>query len=90
MTQQNHEERDRTWMNGYRMAWTRIFEEARRTLGYDNPAVAATAWIVEREETIVQLRDLCRTFGDNDWTDATYLPDIIEKHLAKQLYASRT
>ncbi len=41
--------------------------------------------ILEREVLIVQLRDVCDHFGDNDWNENIYLPDVIEKHLFKHL-----
>ena len=41
--------------------------------------------ILEREELIVQLRDVCDHFGDNDWDEKLHLPDVIEKHLFKHL-----
>jgi predicted secreted protein len=41
--------------------------------------------IIEREEAINTLRDLCREHGDNDWSDDLHLADIIDKHLGRHL-----
>ena len=53
-------------------------------LGYENEKPAA--WILEREDAIAQLRDLCEHFGDNEWSEDLHLADIIEKHLGKHLF----
>lgn len=45
----------------------------------------AEQWRKERHFTISALRTLCKEFGDNDWSDDLYLPDIINKHLAPYL-----
>lgn len=49
-------------------------------------SVAIPISVLERKQIILIPRDLCAEFGDNDWSDMTYLPDIIEKHLAKHLW----
>ena len=45
--------------------------------------------LIERHEAIASLRELCADFGDNDWPDELTLGDIIEKHLARHLYAAK-
>ena len=53
--------------------------------GTDSEAAHA-AWIIERSEIVAQLRDVCDSFGDNDWLDSLHLGDVIEKHLARHLF----
>lgn len=47
---------------------------------------AGAAWILEREATVAQLRQVCDDFGDNEWPDGLHLADVIEKHLARHLW----
>jgi predicted secreted protein len=47
-------------------------------------------WLVEREEAVQRLRDLCREFGDLDWTEHMHLADVIDKHLGNHLRAAKT
>ena len=54
-------------------------------IGIDHPAVAQAMWVIERQETINALRDLCEQLGDNDWPDDLHLGDVIEKHLVNYL-----
>ena len=59
-----------------------------RALGFNNAEaanMAHVAWIEERQAAVNALRDLCETFGDNDWPDELHLGDVIEKHLARPL-----
>ena len=39
----------------------------------------------ERQATVVALRVACQTYGDNDWDDDLFLPDVVEKHLVRVL-----
>jgi hypothetical protein len=39
----------------------------------------------EREDVIKLLRDRLEDYGDNDWPDELYLPDVLEKHLFRNL-----
>lgn len=41
--------------------------------------------VQERELAISALRNICSQYGDNDWSDNLFLPDIIEKHLHRAL-----
>lgn len=45
----------------------------------ENPS--REALIIERQETILALRDLCDEIGDNDWDADLHLADIISKHV---------
>lgn len=47
----------------------------------------AKQYAIERTETVHALRELCKEFGDNDWSDDLHLADVIEKHLARHLRA---
>lgn len=40
---------------------------------------------IERDETRAVLRDLCGRFGDNEWPDDLYVPDVLRKHLEEHL-----
>lgn len=43
-------------------------------------------WIVERQELIAALRDVCSRHGDNDWSETDYLADVVTKHLDPYLF----
>jgi len=71
------------YVRGSRAAWVRMLAECIRQLGTDAPLTAR--WLLEREETIAQLRILCERVGDNDWSTGLHLADVVEKHLARHL-----
>lgn len=71
---------------GRRTAWRRILAECLRQLGYSGGDRQMVQLVLEREEAIAMLRDLCREFGDNEWTEDLNLADIIDKHLGKHLW----
>lgn len=74
---------------GYQMAWSHMLQEClKRVASPDDKTAASLA--KERFETLVKLRELCRDFGDNDWTDNLHLADVVEKHLGKHLYNPRS
>ncbi|MEE8113596.1 MAG: hypothetical protein V3T23_04500 [Nitrososphaerales archaeon] len=81
-----NEIREQHYERGGRMAWRLVLLTACKHLGVDDTEVGKARWIVEREEVIVALRDLCETFGDNNWPDNLGLGDVIEKHLARHLH----
>lgn len=68
---------------GYQAAMRRILGETMRSLNPGEMEVAKL--IIERSETIEQLRQICGDHGDNEWPDELYIPDILEKHLANHL-----
>ncbi len=74
------------YIRGSRMAWRLMLGQCMKHLGYEKKKPAA--WVLEREDAIAQLRDLCESFGNNDWPEELYLADIIEKHLAKHLFTA--
>lgn len=72
---------------GRRAAWRSILTECLGQLDYPEGEKRIAQLVKEREETISVLRDLCRDFGDNEWSEDLNLADIIERHLGKHLYA---
>jgi hypothetical protein len=52
----------------------------------DAPEVKLARLVVEREEALQHLRDLCAEFGDNDWPNDLHLADVIDKHLGRYLW----
>lgn len=79
------DELDAAYLNGKRTAWIDLIRVALRELGYDGAEAERAGWIVEREEAIAKLREVCADHGDNDWTPSLHLADIIEKHLCRHL-----
>ncbi len=85
-----NENEERAYIQGTRSAWTAMLHQCLKRLGYDNPDIQRTSWILEREDVISQLRDLCSEFGDNDWDEELHLADVIKKHLGKYLLENIT
>jgi hypothetical protein len=56
---------------------------ALRGLGGEN--LSREELLKERADAVAALRNVCDDHGDNDWSDDTYLSDIISKHLADHL-----
>lgn len=82
------ENEETAYIRGERAAWRSMLQACLRNLGYDNPETQRASWILEREDLIARLRDLCSAFGDNDWDEESHLGDVIEKHLGNYLYSS--
>lgn len=76
------EEFERTYQDGARSAWARMFTLALKELGAGGDR---GAWILERTAAIAILRSVCEQYGDNDWEPSLHLGDIIEKHLWRVL-----
>ena len=72
------------YTRGTRHVWLSLLRQCLRELGYDKAPVPG-ALIVEREEAIQALRDVCEDHGDNDWTEDLHLADVIHKHLGRHL-----
>jgi predicted secreted protein len=70
---------EKDYTNGMRQMASNVLNSISIYLPED--VKAKTQLIRERIETINVLRDLCEKYGDNDWDDDLYIPDIIEKHL---------
>lgn len=80
---------ERDYYDGRRDALTKMLAHVVTELGelgygadYD---VGGARWIVEREQAVAALRNLCEQFGDNDWPDNLHLADVIEKHQGRYL-----
>lgn len=71
------------YLRGNRAAWTRMLQTCLRELGYES--AKKDAWILEREEAVAALREICGLHGDNEWPDSLNLADVIDKHLARHL-----
>lgn len=76
-----NENEEQAYMRGSRAAWLVMLRECLRQLGYESPESQQAHWIIEREETIAQLRRLCAQHGDNEWDEKLHLADVIDKHL---------
>lgn len=79
-------EEEKAYSQGSRMDWGARLRECLRHLGYDDPEARRAGWIIEREAAILALRDVCSTFGDNEWDEDLSLADVVEKHLARHLH----
>lgn len=75
---------ERAYEQGSLAAWRSMLRTALRELGGKEPDAAARL-ILERTEAVAALRRICTHHGDNDWPDDLYLPDVIEKHLARHM-----
>ncbi len=76
-------EEERAYNQGKRRVYLEVLNVCLRELNPDERLQAS--WLIERHGAIRQLRELCETWGDNDWPDSLDLADIIEKHLARYL-----
>lgn len=76
---------DASYMKGNRAAYARILVLVAGELGADTTEGKLAAMLAERAAVVSALRDLCETYGDNDWSDNLYLPDVIEKHFVRHL-----
>jgi len=75
---------------GERAAWLQCMVNAVRHLdmiepGTDKEMRKAAALLIEREETIKVLRQLCAEYGDNTWESTLYTADIIDKSLGRPI-----
>jgi hypothetical protein len=77
------------YTEGSRMVWLQMLRRCLKELGYEDPEAKASLFAVEREETLQQLRTICRDFGDNDWPENLHLGDVIDKHLSRHLHARK-
>jgi hypothetical protein len=81
-------EREKAYLEGQRNVWLNILFTSCDKLGVDDPAVQWHAWVAERTEVVRLLRQICADYGDNDWPDNLYLPDVLEKHLHRYIEES--
>jgi hypothetical protein len=74
---------ERGYIEGERRVYMSLLRECLNHLGEEEND--KHRWVLERQEAISRLRELCAEFGDNDWKDNLHLADIIEKHLGDYL-----
>jgi len=83
LTEKEREAREDGYVEGRRSAYRSLLRECLSNLSETERS--ASAYAIERQETISVLRSLCAEHGDNDWPDNLYIPDIITKHLEPYL-----
>ena len=71
---------------GSRKAYESMLNFCIRALGYLDEKYNVELLLLEREQIINALRNFCENFGDNDWEEDLWVPDIIEKHLHDNLH----
>lgn len=89
------EREDDAFARGEVAVYRRLLSMAIRGMGVDEiPDDADRARLriarleAEMADARVQLRKLCKDFGDTDWGDEKYLADVIERCLGRALYES--
>lgn len=75
---------EQAYVQGSANAWRAMLQQCIMNLGGEDRD--RESWRLERADVVSALRNLCRDFGDNDWDDDMRLADVIERHLAKDLY----
>lgn len=76
-----------SYREGSRRAWLLMLQECLIHLGVDDPDAQRVNWVMERQEALAKLREICQVHGDMDWEDDAYLPDVLEHHLQHYLEA---
>lgn len=74
---------ERGWQSAYRL----VLQQAMNQLphgGFDRAGL-----VLERNQAVATLREVCREHGDLDWSDDLHLADVIEKHLGRHLDGQR-
>lgn len=70
---------DHFYTQGKRATWIWLLNECLHHLGYEQYPQGRL--VLEREETLAALRQVCAMHGDNDWPDERRLGEVVEKHL---------
>lgn len=78
---------EQDYLRGEQAAANGILKAVMRYLPDDKGHLVLTA---ERVDTILKLREICETYGDNDWPDGLHLADILDKHLLRHLERDKT
>jgi hypothetical protein len=76
------------YMNGKRAAYRLLLRTAFNDFGEEQPL---DRWRIEKMETIIALRALCKAIGIdglNDWGDEDYLPSIIENVILRAIQST--
>ncbi len=87
MTMPNQDDIDRSYTDGRKTAFRRLLVMCLSELG-DSLDDTERQLIIARDEradAVIALREVCESFGDNDWKDNLYLSDVIDKHLHRPL-----
>jgi hypothetical protein len=74
---------EQDYIRGNKAAYSNVISFCMKVLNPEERT--ATSLLIEREEAITALRDICHEFGDNNWPNTLHLADIIEKHLGRNL-----
>ena len=74
---------EQSYIAGRKAMAASIIRECWDELNPDEKKIANL--IIERQEIVAMLRQVCENHGDNDWTDELNLADVIEKHLWRHL-----
>lgn len=84
---EQYERDEQSYMQGANAVWRNLLQQCvmHLELGLGDEERDRLALLRERSEAIAMLRRVCAEFGDNDWPDDGYLPDIIEKHLGDHI-----
>lgn len=83
---ENTSESEVLYQRGRRAASVSMLAKVLDDLGYEDAEATRAKWIIERERAVAALRDVCRDFGDNNWSSDLCLADVVEKHLARHLH----
>lgn len=83
-------DRERGYIEGRRFTLVKVLTQALIDLKEfgspaDDPLIKLAVLVKERQETVSKLREVCEEFGDNDWPETLWLPDVIECHLFRTL-----
>lgn len=78
------EQEETAFEQGIRAGLLRTLRNTLSQLGYSDD-LTVERMLLEREEAVMQLRDVCRYYGDNDWEPNLHLGDVIDKHLHSHL-----
>lgn len=76
---------EESYIRGSRTAYSNMLRTCCDGLGYNTTESDKSAWIIEREGVISALRDVCASYGDNNWDEHLNLADVIAKHLHRNL-----
>jgi len=78
--------KDYSYIEGRKASLIGLLRYVMRELGQeDYEALDKAVLALELEETKQQLRNICYDLGCNSWPDNLYLPDVVEKYLARTI-----
>jgi hypothetical protein len=68
---------------GRRIAWGLILQQCVAELGEEGRERAG--WLIERQQAIAALLEICKEHGDTSWHESLNLADVIDNHLGRHL-----